>query len=62
MSHDEDILILNVDGEALAEEVECELEDETVQDTEGVRTISNPEQPSKKEREKHEATHAQYRS
>ena len=62
MSHDEDILTLNVDGEALEEEMECELENETVQDAERVRTISNPGQPSKREREEHEATHAQYRS
>ena len=41
MSHDEDILTLNVDGEALEED---------------------PGQPSKKEREEHEATHAQHRS
>ena len=62
MNHDEDILTLNVDGEALEEEMECELENETVQDPDRVRTISNPGQPSKKEREEHEATHAQYRS
>ena len=51
-----------MDGEALEEEMECELEDETVQDAQRVRTISNPRQPSKKEREEHEATHAQYRT
>ena len=62
MSFDEDILTLNVDGDALEGEMECELEDETVQEPERVRTISIPGQPSKKEREKHEATHAQYRS
>ena len=62
MSHDEDILTLNVDGEELEEEMECELEHETVQDAERVRTISNPGQPSQKECEEHEATHAQYRS
>ena len=62
MSHDEDIFTLNVDGEAPEEEMECELEEETVQDPERVRTISNPGQPSKKEREEHEATHAQHRS
>ena len=62
MSHDEDILTLNVDGEALEEEMGCEREDETVQDAERVSTISNPALPSKKEREKHEATHPQYRS
>ena len=61
MSHDEDILTLNVDEKALEEEMECEREDETVQDAERVSTISNPSQPTKKEREKHEATHAQYR-
>ena len=49
---DEDILTLNVDGEAPEEEMECEPEDETVQDAERVRTISDPRQPSKKEREK----------
>ena len=52
MSHDEDIPTLNVDGEAPEEEMECEPEDETVQDAERVRTISDPGQPSKKEREK----------
>ena len=62
MSHDEDILTVNVNGEALEEEMECELEDETERDAERVRTISNPGQPSKKEREEHEATHTQYRS
>ena len=62
MSHDEDILTLDVDGEALGEEMECELEDETVQDAERLRTISNLGHPSKKEREEHEATHARYRS
>ena len=62
MSHDEDIFTLNVDGEAPEEEMECELEDDTVQDPERVRTISNPGQPSKKEREEHEATHAKHRS
>ena len=40
MSYDEDILTLNVDAEALEEEMECELEDETVQEPERVRTIS----------------------
>ena len=58
MSHDEDVLTLNVDGEALEEEMECELEDETVQDAESVRTTSEPGQPIKKEREEHEAAHA----
>ena len=62
MSYDEDILTLDVDGDALEGGMECELEDETVQEPERVRTISNPGQPSKKEREEHEATHAQYRS
>ena len=42
MSYDEDILTLDVDGEALEEEMECEFEDETVQEPERVRTISNP--------------------
>ena len=51
-----------MDGETLEEEMECELEDETVQDPERLRNISNPGQPSKKKREEHEATHAQYRS
>ena len=41
MSHDEDIFTLNVDGEALEEEIECELEDETVQDAERLRTVSS---------------------
>ena len=62
MSHDENIPTLNVDGEALEEEMECVLEDETVQDPGRARTISNPGQPSKEELEEHEATHAQYRS
>ena len=62
MSHDEDILTLNVDGEALEEEIECEREDETLLDAEIVRTTSDPGLPSKKEREEHEATHAQHRS
>ena len=54
---DEDILTLNVDGEAPEEEMECEPEDETVQDAERVRTISDPGQPSKKEREKSTRQH-----
>ena len=62
MSHDEDILILNVDGEAPEEEMKCELEDEPYRIQKRVRTISDPGQHSKKEREEHEATHAQYRS
>ena len=62
MSHDEDVLVLNVDGEALEKEMECELEDETVQDAEIVRIFSDPGLPSKNEREEHEATHAQHRS
>ena len=62
MSHDEDSRKMDVDGETLEEEMECELEDETVQDADRVRTISNPGQPSRKEREEHDATHAQYRS
>ena len=62
MSHDEDILTLSVDGEALEDEMECELEDETVEDAERVRTVSDPGQPSRREREEHEATRAQYRS
>ena len=62
VSHDEDIFTLDVDGEAPEEEMECELEEETVQDPGGVRTISNPGQASKKEREEHEATHAKHRS
>ena len=61
MSHDEDILTLNVDGEALKEDMECEPEGETVQDAVRVRTISDQGQPSKREREKHEATRAQCR-
>ena len=59
---DNDILTLNVDCGALGEEMECEAEDQAEQDADKVRTISDPEQPSKREREEHEATHAQYRS
>ena len=33
---------LDVDGEALEEEMECELEDETVQGVERARTIADP--------------------
>ena len=40
MRRDEDILTLNVNGEALEEEMECEPEDETVQDAERVKTPS----------------------
>ena len=47
---------------ALGEEMECEAEDQSEQDADKVRTISDPGQPSKREREEHEATHAQYRS
>ena len=50
-----------MNGEALEEDMECELEDETVQGAERVSTIS-PGQPSKKEREGHEGTQGQYRS
>ena len=53
MSYDEDILTLNVDGEALEEEMECELEDDTVQDAERVRTISDPRQPNVKSMRQH---------
>ena len=56
VSHDEDIFTLDVDGEALQEEMECELEEETVQDPGRVRTISNPGQASKKEREEQRQT------
>ena len=60
MSHDEDILTLNVDGERrLKKRWNARLRTKTVPDAERVRTISNPAQPSKKEREEHEATHAQ---
>ena len=62
MQNDEGIRTLNVDGEALEEEMECKLEDKTVQDPERGRTISNTGPPSKKKREEHEATHAHYRS
>ena len=48
MSHDEDILTLNVDGEALEEEMDCELEDETGQDAERVTTPADPGQRSQK--------------
>ena len=48
MSHDEDVVTVNVDGEALEQEME-ELED----DAERVKNISKPKQPSKKEREEH---------
>ena len=61
MSHDEDIFTLNVDGEALEEEMECEPWEETARSRK-VRTISDLGQPSKKEREEHEATHEQFRS
>ena len=53
MSHDEDILTLNVDGEALEEEMECELEDDTVQDAERLRTSSDPRQPNVKSTRQH---------
>ena len=42
--------------------MECDAEDQAEQDADRVRTISDPGQPSKREREEHEATHAQYRS
>ena len=61
-SWDNDILTLNVDCGALGEEMESEAEDQAEQDADKVRTISDPGQPSKREREEHEATHAQYRS
>ena len=48
MSRDESILTLNVVGEALEEDTGCELEDETGQDADSVRTMSYPGQPSKK--------------
>ena len=59
---DNDILILNVDCGALGAEMECEAEIQAEQDAERVRTISDPEQPSRREREEHDATHAQHRS
>ena len=48
MSHDEDIFTLNVDGEALEEEMECEPKDETAPDADRVRTISYLGQPCKR--------------
>ena len=39
---------MDVDGGALEEVMECELEDGTVQDADRVRSISNPRQPSRK--------------
>ena len=42
------IRTLDVDGEALEEEMECELEDETVQNADRVRTISNQGSPAGK--------------
>ena len=42
MSYDEGILTLRVDGEALEEDMECQVEDETVHDAERERTISDP--------------------
>ena len=59
---DNDIFTLNVDCGAMGEEMECEAEDQAEQDADRVRTISDPGQPSKRERQEHEATHAQYRS
>ena len=56
-SREESIFTLNVDGEALEEDTEWEFEDETEQDAERVRTISDPGRTSKKEREELEATH-----
>ena len=38
---DDDILTLDVDGEALGEEMECELENQAEQDADRVRTISS---------------------
>ena len=58
---DDDILTLNVDCGSFGEEMECEAEDQAEQDADKVR-ISDPGQPSKREREEREATHAQYRS
>ena len=61
MLKDGEIRTLKVDGEALEDEMECELEGETIQDAERVRSISIPGQSSKKEREKQETTYAQYK-
>ena len=41
--------------------MECDAEDPAEQDADS-KTISDPGQPSKREREEHEATHAQCRS
>ena len=46
MSHDEDILTLNGDGEAVEEEVECELEDESVGPTCAWRLRAGEARPS----------------
>ena len=46
MSHDEDILTLNDGGEALEEEVECELEDESVGPTCAWRLGASEARPS----------------
>ena len=46
----------------MGEDMECDAEDQAEQDADRVRTISDPGQPSKREREELEATHAQYRS
>ena len=59
MSYDEGMLTQSAEREALEEEKERELEDETVQKAEIVRTTSDPGLPSNREREEHEATHAQ---
>ena len=64
-SHEEDILTLNVNKNSIIVfffKKKKTPEEDTVQDAERVKAISNPGQPSKKEREEHEATHAQYRS
>ena len=48
-SRDEGILTLDVDGEALEEEMERELEDQVEQNAERARTIFDTRQPSKRE-------------
>ena len=59
---DVDIFTLNVDGGALGEEMECELEHQAEQDADRLRSISDSGQPSRRERKEHEATDAQCRS
>ena len=57
--NERELLASHEDEDEGEKEMECE---DTAQETERAKTVSDLGQPSRREREEHEATHAQYRS